>query len=276
METLKKIDIQGHRGCRGLLPENSLPAFKRAIDLGVDTLELDVIISKDKHVVISHEPYLNHEIVLNLDGALISKTVEKSFNLYEMTYEEIKQYDCGSKPHPRFPDQDHLKVYKPTLKELFQLAETLNPEIKYNIEIKSTPEDYEVFSPVPQEFVYLVLKTLNEAKVANQTNLQSFDLNVLEAIKQQQPSMQVALLVDEDEDIQKKLNKLSFKPELISPYFKLLNHEIVTFYQDQGFKIIPWTVNTIEDLKRMINYNLDGIITDYPDRLINLLNKNYS
>ncbi len=273
MDLLKTIDIQGHRGCRGLLPENSLPAFKKAIDLGVDTLELDVVISKDKKVVVSHEPYLNHEIVLDIDGTVIPKEKEQTFNLYEMTYNEIKQYDCGTKAHPRFPDQEHLKVYKPTLKELFKFTEAINPQIKYNIEIKSLPEYYDVFSPSPQKFVSLVLETINKAKVTLRTNLQSFDLNILEAIQIQQPSMHVALLVDEDEAILEKLKRLSFTPEIISPYFKLLNQDRVAHYQEQGFKIIPWTVNTLEDLEKLIAYNVDGIITDYPNRLINLLKK---
>jgi glycerophosphoryl diester phosphodiesterase len=267
----KKIDIQGHRGCRGLLPENSLQAFKKAIAVGVDTLELDVVISKDKHVVTSHEPYLNHEIALDLNRKPIAKADEKSFNLYKMDYDTIKQYDCGTKAHPRFPEQAHLKVYKPLLKELFEVAEALNPKIKYNIELKSLPEYYGVFSPEPDEFVSLVLKTIKDAGVADRTNLQSFDINILEAIKTQDPKMEVALLVDEHEAIQRKLEQLSYIPEIISPYFKLLSQDVVTRYQSLGFKIIPWTVNNIEDLEIMISYQVDGIITDYPNRLIKLL-----
>lgn len=267
----RTIDIQGHRGCRGLLPENSLPGFEKAIALGVHTLELDVVISKDKQVVISHEPYLNHEIALDLNGAPISRAEETSFNLYNMTYDTIKQYDCGTKAHPRFPDQERLKVYKPLLEELFKLVATKYPQIKYNIEIKSLPEYYEIFSPAPEEFVRLVLKVLRDAGVKEKTRLQSFDINILETLKKQDPKIEVSLLVHEYESIQQKLRRLSYRPDVISPYFKLLNSDIVSNYQEQGYKIIPWTVNTVNNLKNMIRYQVDGIITDYPNRLVALL-----
>ena len=101
----QSLDIQGHRGCRGLYPENSIPAFKKALDLGVTTLELDVVISKDKKVVVSHEPFMNHHIVLDPRGNEIAANDERSYNLFEMTYDSIKQYDCGTKGHQDFPFQ---------------------------------------------------------------------------------------------------------------------------------------------------------------------------
>ena len=99
------MDIQGHRGCRGLHPENSLPAFEKALELKVKTLELDVVVSKDHKVVVSHEPYMSHEIALDLFGNEITPKLEMAFNLYTMSYDSIKLYDCGSKKHPRFPFQ---------------------------------------------------------------------------------------------------------------------------------------------------------------------------
>ena len=103
-------------------------------------------------------------------------------------------------------------------------------------------------------------------------NLQSFDLNILEEIKVQYPKMVVALLVDEDEIIKDKLSKLSFKPEILSPYYKLLNPKNVSKFKSVGFDIIPWTINQEEDLKYMIELKVDGIITDYPDRLMKIIN----
>jgi len=265
------IDVQGHRGCRGLLPENSLPAFKSAIELGVTTLEMDLAISKDKQVVVSHEPFMSSAYCLDPEGKEITMEDEKAYNFYQMTYDSIKQFDCGSKVYERFPNQEKIKVYKPLLSEVFVLSEELNPNIKYNIEIKSHPDYDSIFTPEPKEFVNLVLNVINEYNVFDRVNLQSFDVRILEEIKRQSPTMKIALLVDENESIETKLNQLTFKPDVISPYFKLLSKENVERYRTENFQIIPWTVNEIKDMNTMINFKLDGIITDYPDRLIMLL-----
>lgn len=266
------IDIQGHRGCRGLLPENTIPAFLKAIQLGVNTLELDVVISKDKIVVVSHEPYMNSEICLDLKNNKISKLDEKKYNLYQMTFNSIKQFDCGTKSYARFPNQEKIKTYKPSLQEVIQKAKKENSAIKFNIEIKAAPEYDGIFTPKPEEFVNLVLEVINRNNAFNETNLQSFDLRILKEIKKQSPKITISLLVDEDENIVEKLNKLSFKPEIISPYFKLLDREIVKNLQAENLKVIPWTVNKNEDLQQMIDLKVDGVITDYPNRLIDILN----
>ena len=268
-----KIDIQGHRGCRGLFPENSLPAFIKAIELGVDTLELDVAISKDNIVVVTHEPYMNPDICLDANGNNILEEEAKTYNVYGMTFEEIKLFDCGSKLYPRFPKQQKLKTYKPSLDEVLKAAKTLNPAIKFNIEIKSEEAYDEIFTPKPNDFVAFVLKVLDENNALNETNLQSFDLRILEEIKIQLPKIMVALLVEEDEVIMEKLHKLSYAPEIISPYYKLLDKEIVRNLQTENFKVIPWTVNSEREMQAMISYKVDGIITDYPDVLIGILNQ---
>ncbi len=267
----KTIDIQGHRGCRGLFPENSIEAFKKAIELGVNTLELDVVISKDDIVIVSHEPYMNPIICLDKDGNEINDSDKLNYNLYQMTFDSIKQFDCGSKPFPRFPEQEKIKTYKPSLDEVIKVSQELNPEIKFNIEIKAEPKLYGIFTPYPKEFVKLVLEVINRNDAFELCNLQSFDLQILEEIKRQSPKMELALLVDGNEDINTKLDELSFKPEIISPYFKLLTKQSVVEYQKVDYKVIPWTVNTIEEMKQMMDFNVDGIITDYPDILIDLI-----
>lgn len=269
--TENQIDIQGHRGCRGLMPENSLPAFEKAIDLGVHTLELDIIISKDLKVVVSHEPYLNSMICYNSKDEIIPDSLTMHYNLYKMNYEDIKQCDCGSKFHPTYPNQEKLKIYKPLLSEVFDLVKSKNTDVKFNIEIKSNPDYYGIFTPQPKAYVKLVLDDIEKHDMMNRVNLQSFDLEILEEIKRQLPTMEVALLVEDNEAIEIKLSKLSYKPEIISPYFKLLSKQSVNDYQSKGFKIIPWTINEEKDMKQMIEWQVDGIITDYPDRLIELL-----
>ncbi|EPR74918.1 Glycerophosphoryl diester phosphodiesterase [Winogradskyella psychrotolerans RS-3] len=267
----KQIDIQGHRGCRGLLPENSLPAFEKAIDLGVHTLELDIVISKDHKVVVSHEPYMNPIICLNPEGDVLPDNSEKDYNLYHMNYDEIKQFDCGLKFHPTYPQQEKLKTYKPLLSEVFDLVKAKDSEVKFNIEIKSETSYYGIYTPQPEAYVRLVLDEIEKNDMLSRVNFQSFDVVILEEIKKQSPKMVVALLVEDNETIDVKLEELSFKPEIISPYFKLLTAESVKAYQAKGFQVIPWTINATEDMKLMQSWAVDGIITDYPDQLIEIL-----
>lgn len=266
----KQIDIQGHRGCRGLYPENSLPAFAKAIDLGVHTLELDIVINKDNEVVVSHEPFMSRTICYDSRGGDIPDSMDMQYNLYKMTHKEIKQFDCGSKFHKVYPDQIKLGTYKPLLVEVFELAKSKNSNVKFNIEIKSKPEYYGIYTPEPEEYVSLVLDEISRSHMFNQSNLQSFDIIILEEIKRQSPKMKLALLVDEDETINDKLHKLSFKPEIISPYFKLLTLGLINYFHDNGYEIIPWTVNSKQDMTPLLRWGVDGIITDYPNILLEL------
>lgn len=262
------LNIQGHRGCRGLFPENSLPAFQQAILLGVHTLEMDVVLSADYQVVVSHEPFISRIFCLTPDKQPIPESMDMKYNLFEMLYDEIRLFDCGSRKHPGFPEQKTMPCYKPLLREVFTLAEQLNPNIKYNIEIKSKPVWDGTYTPYPEAFVKQVLEVVDLYKVSSRTNLQAFDVRILEQVKKQAPAIPIALLVDEKESISEKLHSISFKPEIISPYFQLLTKELVQRYQALGYKIIPWTVNDNADLQRMIAYKVDGIITDYPNRLL--------
>lgn len=267
------IEVQGHRGCRGLLPENSLPAFDKAIELGVHTLELDLAVSKDGIVVVSHEPYMSRTICQKPDGSEILFEEDRLYNLYQLTFEEIQAFDCGTKFHERFPNQKLISASKPSLAQVLDLAESKNPNIKYNIEIKAQPDYDNIFTPEPAEFVQLVIEQINKYDVFERTNLQSFDLRILEEVKRQAPTMPVAVLIDSNENIIEKSSALSFTPEIISPYFQLLNQEEVNMLQSDGFQVIPWTVNDVSDMRRMIDYGVDAIITDYPDRLLALLSE---
>lgn len=265
----RTLDVQGHRGCRGLYPENSLPAFHKALNLGVTTLDLDVVISKDYEVVVSHNPFMNHMIALDTNGNEIFEANEKSFNIYQMTYDSIKQYDCGTKKHPEFPLQNKEKVYKPLLSEVINLAEYASSNtILYNIDIRSKPEYDNIYTPQLDHFITLVLNVIASEGVKDRTIIQSLDLRALEVAKRKNEDLQIAVLIDEDESIENKLSQLSFTPEIISPYFKLLTQKTVSEYQKKGYKIIPWTVNSVGDINLMIDLNVDGIISDFPNKVI--------
>ncbi len=267
-----EIDIQGHRGCRGLMPENSIPAFLLALELGVNTLELDVVVSKDKQVIVSHEPYFSHEISLDTRGREISKEDEKSFNLYELTAEEIQQYDCGSKTHPRFPQQVKTKVYKPTLTEVFERVEPLIRDyglndLAYNIEIKRTPEGDGIFHPEVKEFVELVLQNIQSRELKDRVIIQSFDAQTLQIVRQLDPTIRLAWLVDNEFGLQKNLDLLGFVPHIYSPNYRLVDQDLVSDAHKQNMKVIPWTVNELNHISQMVSLGVDGIISDYPDRV---------
>jgi glycerophosphoryl diester phosphodiesterase len=276
--TNQNFDIQGHRGCRGLMPENSIPAFLHALDLGVNTLELDLAVTKDKVVVVSHEPWLSHEFCADENGKRISKEKEKDFNIYEMTFEDLKQYDCGSLEHPRFKNQKLLKTYKPSLIETIEAVkkyckEKNRPMPNFNIEIKWEAAYINRFAPDAKEFVSLVLKIIRDSDISKNCNLQSFDFNVLQICHQLAPEIPIAFLRENPGSLVKDIDILGFQPEIYSCHYSLVNKQLVKNVHELGMKIIPWTVNEKADIIKMIELNVDGIISDYPERVIDIYKK---
>ena len=272
---IKSIDVQGHRGCRGLLPENTIPAFMKAMDLGVTTLELDLVISKDKQVIISHEPFFNHEIS-SLNGERIKEEVEKSHNIYQLTREELDRYDVGQVSHPRFPDQLSLSVGKPTLVELavavHQKCEELSLPLPYfNVEIKRVPKQDNLFHPEAKEYAELVLKAIYTGKIEKKTYIQSFDPASLEQVRIQDDRIPLVYLIENEESTEENLKKLSFIPEVYSPAFKLVDQEMVQLCNKLGMKLIPWTANEKEDMIALLDLGVHGIISDFPDRLLKVI-----
>ena len=271
----RKFDIQGHRGCRGLFPENTLPGFLYATKLGVTTLELDVVISKDKMVVVSHEPWMNPEICFTHQGESVEGN-GMQHNLYEMTYEEIIKFDCGMKGHPRFEQQYKIPSIKPLLTELIDAVEYFvnvsgRPEIFYNIETKCLPVGDAIFHPPADEFALLLYNVLKSKNVLHRSVIQSFDYRTLEFIKQHDDSVKLAMLVESRYSIIEKLNDLSFVPDIYSPHFHSVDESLVEKCREFNMKLIPWTVNNPEVMQRIYAIGADGLITDYPDVALNIL-----
>lgn len=267
----EELDIQGHRGARGLFPENTIPGFKGALDLGVQTLELDVVVSSEGFIVVSHEPWLNPEICLDPEGNVIPEGEGRKWNLFEMTYDSIAQCDCGMRPHPRFPDQIHYPAHKPLLSEVIDSMETHARETQrelpyYNIELKTVPLAEGIWNPSPIGFCALVRKVIQEKGIADRTIIQSFDTEILENMHRIFPQMRISLLV-ENQDPYMALDSLSFQPDILSPDQTLLTEELISEMHDRGMKVIPWTVNDPGSAKRLIEWGVDGLITDYPDRI---------
>ncbi len=248
-----------------------MQAFEKALNLGVNTIELDVVISKDNKVVVSHEPWLNDEITLDAKGKRITKKDAAAFNMYKNKYQEIKKYDVGSLGNSKFPEQEKVAAYKPLLSEVIAFAETKNTEILYNIEIKSTPTDEKNgFQPAVAEFSDLVIAQLKKAKLpVERIVIQSFDPRVLEYIHKTYPEFILAFLTYQN-DFKTNMKMLSFVPEIYSPYFVLLNKEEVSSIQKNDMRVIPWTVNKKEDMINLLNMGVDGLITDYPNIAIPL------
>ena len=266
-----KFDLQGHRGCRGLYPENTIPAFLHAIDLGVNTLEMDLAVTGDGQLLVSHEPYMSSEMCLDKQGREIADTAQYQYNIYQMSYEEIQQFDCGTKPHPRFPEQKKMVVNKPLLKDVIasvneHLKESGKKHINYNIEIKSQEKSDDLYHPSPADFSDLVYSTIDDLIDLKYVTIQSFDFRVLQYFHEKYPKVTLALLIENELPYEQNLDSLGFKPEIYSCYFKLLTAQTVHDLQDQEIKVIPWTVNEEEDMLHMIEIGVDGLITDYPDR----------
>ena len=266
------FDTQGHRGCRGLMPENTIPAMINALGLGVATLEMDVVFTKDKKAILSHEPFFNHEITTKADGSFINEKEEKNYNIYTMTFEETQQFDVGLKPHPRFPQQQKIAVHKPRLADVFDsvkkyMTTARRPFPFFNIETKSMPATDNLFHPAPAEFVELLMKVIKEKEMEQYVIIQSFDFRTLQYLHQHYPAVQSAMLIEDYDNrtVAEQITALGFTPTIYSPAYILVNEELLKKCKEQNIKVIPWTVNdkpTIEKLKKM---GVDGIISDFPN-----------
>lgn len=270
-----KLDLQAHRGGRGIMPENSIQAMLQAVSLGVKTLELDCVVSKDNQVVVSHDTYMSGDFMLKPDGSPISKAEEKGLRIYSMPYDSVKRYDGGRKPHPQFPDQKKMKTYKPLLTELIDSVEhfvktnKLKP-VYYNLEIKSAPAGDNTEHPVPDEFVKLVMDVLIKKRIAQRVTIQSFDVRPLQVLHQDFAKQRLSYLIANNDSFTDNVTRLGFTPQVISPYYTLIDSNFVREAHQAKVQVLPWTVNDGADMKKMAELGVDGIISDYPDKLVSL------
>lgn len=273
---IPRFDLQGHRGSRGTMPENTIPAFLEALNSGVTTLELDVVITKDGKVLVSHDPFISPEICLTPEGETISAIDMPKYNIYKMTYAETQQFDCGLKPHPRFPEQKKLNVTKPLLRDVIAASEDHIKsytfyEVDYNIEIKSVKGEEGKTQPSVEEFSDRVFEVINQYLPWERVVIQSFDFRVLKYWHKKYPQVRLAALVENKNSVETNLKQLGFKPAVYSPDFTLLKSPaVVAELKKKQIRVIPWTVNEPEDMKRLKAWGVDGIITDYPARAAEL------
>lgn len=284
----KDIDLQGHRGARGLKPENTWPAFEEAIKYKMVTLELDTVLTKDKRVVIHHDSETNPIICQNVDGSPIQKK-----SLYELTLAELQSLDCGTKQNPSFPKQIPVPGTKLlSLEEFFELVlkhEKKSKEVyEFNIETKF-PDDGSAPDSLVKEHTEKLIQIIEKYKVVDRSTIQSFDLRTLVVSKQKNTKIKTSALFVPTyfqgfmmtiglgngyrETI---LSAAKVKgADIISPYFLYVTPKFVNTSHTQGMMVIPWTVNTEKEMRRLVTCGVDGIISDYPDMLDRVVrNKN--
>ncbi|WP_116105478.1 glycerophosphodiester phosphodiesterase family protein [Lewinella sp. IMCC34191] len=265
----RTIDWQGHRGARGLLPENSIPAFLRALSYPeITTLELDVVISGDDRVIVSHDPFMEPEICSLPDGGDITDTIR----LRSLTAAEIATYDCGQRRHPRFPEQQSRPASKPTLAAVFAAVDRYCLQQgrdlpRYNIELKYQVDWEPELVPGRQKFAELVLQDIANWGHPELVNLQCFDPPTLAVLHELAPEMPLAYLDEAPGEVAEKMKRLGFTPEIYSPWERGLTADIIGEARSLGMRVIPWTVNEVDRMRELLALGVDGIITDYPDRI---------
>lgn len=271
------FSAESHRGGRGAMPENTIPAMLYSLSLvDITTLELDIYVTADKKLALSHDAYLNPKFVLKPDGTEIDKSESKTYAIHQMTYDEIKEFDVGSKVHDDFPDQKKMKVSIPLLDEVIDSVQHYikthdRQQVFYNIETKSSEDKDNVLNAAPEEFVKLLMDVVEEKGIAPYVIIQSFDVRTLQVLNEKYPHIRTSYLVGHERrkefTIEEDFEVLGFEPDIYSPNFKYITKEEVEQCQQKGVKVVVWTPNTKEEIDELMAMGVDGIITDYPELL---------
>ncbi|MFN2645479.1 MAG: glycerophosphodiester phosphodiesterase [Burkholderiales bacterium] len=263
------LDVQGHRGARGYLPENTLPAFKRALELGVTTLELDTGITRDGVVVVHHDRRLNPDVARGPDGQWLTAPAP---TIYSLTFADLQRYDVGrlrpgSDYARRFPEQQPLDGTRvPRLADLFALARS--SEVRFNIETKLLPTHADE-TVGPKEFAHALVAEIRNAGLERRTTIQSFDYRTLKIVEGEAPEIETVYLTEAEDSVPSKVHGVGGK--IWSPDYRALGKATVDEAHRLGLRVVVWTVNEPADITRMIEWRVDGIISDYPDRVLHAL-----
>ena len=254
------------------MPENTIPAMYRAMDLGVHTLEMDVVITADRQVLVSHDPFFSWEISTSPEGRTFTAREEKQFNIFQMTYAEVALWDVGRRAHPRFSRQAKMKVSKPLLNDLIDSVETYArthrlPLPEFNIETKSEAALDGTFNPGPEEFTDLLMEVVKKKGISKRVVVQSFDPRTLRVMHDKYRKVRTSLLTEglDKRNLDQQIKDLGFTPDVYSPEYNRVDAAMVKACYDRKMRILPWTVNDRKSIDRLKALGVDGIITDYPD-----------
>jgi len=251
----RRILVHGHRGARARRPENTIPAFKYAIEQGVDVLELDVAVTKDNVAVVSHDPLIN---------AAICSGPKTGIPIHTLSLADLHEYDCGARRNPNFPTQVPQPGTRiPTLDEVFDLSK--GTRVWFNVETKIFADKSEL-TPGPEEFTKMILDLIRKHGIEKRVILQSFDPRTLRVMKKLDPSIPRAALFETNRDWPEVAKE--FEATLYSPEYHLVTKERVAQAHAAGLQVVPWTVDKPEDWQKMADTGVDAIITDDPASLI--------
>jgi glycerophosphoryl diester phosphodiesterase len=259
------FEIQAHRGARSFYPENTIQAFCKAADLGCRVIELDLVVSRDHRIVISHDLWL---------PAGPGATGTRRY-LFSMSFEEIGRIDCGL-PSPQFPGQQRIAAAPPALRSVFEEVEEHLRRIGrpggmvYNLEVKSMADLDGVAHPPPERYADLVIRDIRDSGLAGRVRLQSFDDRIVASARHLMPGLCFGLLVEERSGLDGFPARPGFVPEYVNPHFSIVDGKMIEWLHGLGAKVVVWTVNAPEEMVRMKRLGVDGLITDHPEVAMNL------
>ena len=245
-----------------------MDGFVSTVKMGVRSLELDVVISKDGQVVVSHEPWMHYKFCSEPDGSRVR--MKSQHNLYKLDYTEIRKFDCGKKGNRDFPRQQPAPAHKPLLSEVIAALEQLTIQdslspIEYIIEIKSHDKTDDLFHPQPARYAQLLYNELKKFRINEKIIVKSFDVRPLQEMHELDPSLRIGLLVANLSSVEKNVKKLGFTPYTYNPSHRIVKAKTVEQAHSMGMKVMVWTVNSEEEIREIGALGVDGIITDYPD-----------
>ncbi len=268
------FSAEAHRGGRGLWPENTIVAMQNVLKIdGITTLEMDTHITKDGKVVVTHDDYLSPGFMRTPDGQDIPDADAKKYPVFGMDYSDLKQYDLGSKALLGFPEQQKIKSQIPLLEDLIDAVQkdiktNKRKQVFYNIETKCSVAGDGITNPEPAVFVKLLMDVIQKKGIAPYVVIQSFDKRTIQLIHEKYPNVRTSFLVANKKTYEENIADLGYKPFILSPVWQMVNEDLVKKAHADGVKVIPWTANKAEDIAALKALGVDGIISDYPNILV--------
>lgn len=269
--------VHAHRGGAALYPENTILAMTHAAAIGVPVMELDLHVTKDSMVVVSHDAFLNHVKVLTSQGETIPASKDRDYKIYAMTYDSLRRYDVGSLPNPAYPGRKNVKCCVPLVTDLIDSVELLTKSngiapVSYNIEIKSDPLKDGIYSPDYRAFADLCMKVLLSKKLGDRLLVQCFDVRTLNYLHEKYPNVRLSYLVeDKNATFEELMSRLNFVPQVYSPESDMLTEEIAVKVREKGMELAPWTVDDKPEVERLKKLGIDAIISNQPDSVMRWL-----